>query len=126
MAWATVQDVRDRWLDGDLPYTDGQLQTLIDDAEDVIAAEFRNLDQSIATGDVTVNRVVRVVSRMVNRVLRNPEGLRQRQETRGSFTGQVTYGGDNPGELFLSEDDRRDLGGRAGRGRAFSFHPAGW
>lgn len=126
MAWATVNDVRARWLDGDLPYTDGQVQSLVDDAEDIISAEFPNLDQRIASNEVSLVRVVRVVSRMVARVLKNPDGVRQRQETRGSFTGSVTYGGDNPGELYLSDDDRRDLGGRAGRARAFSFHPAGW
>lgn len=125
MAWATVQDVRDRWLDGELPYTDEQVQSLVDDAEDVILAEFPTIEQDIAAGTVTTVRVVRVVSRMVARVLRNPDGVRQRQETRGSFTGSVTYGGDNPGELYLSDDDRRDLGGRSGRGRAFSFMPAG-
>lgn len=123
--WATVEDVRDRWLDGELPYSDAQVQSLVDDAEDIILSEFPNLERSIAEGTVSAGRVIRVVSRMVVRVLKNPEGVRQRQETRGSFTGSVTYGGDNPGELFLSDDDRRELGGRAGRARAFSFHPAG-
>lgn len=125
MAWATVQDIRDRWLDGELPYTDEQVQTMVEDAEDIIAAEYRTVDARIASGELSTARVVRVVARMVVRVLKNPDGVRQRQETRGSFTGSVTYGGDNPGELYLSDEDRRDLGGSAGRGRAFSFMPAG-
>ena len=125
MGWATVQDIRDRWLDGELPYTDEQVQTMVEDAEDIIAAEFPSLEAKVARGEVTQGRVVRVVARMIVRVLKNPDGVRQRQETRGSFTGSITYGGDNPGELYLSDEDRRDLGGRAGRGRAFSFMPAG-
>jgi len=125
MGWATVQDIRDRWLDGELPYTDEQVLTLVEDAEDIIAAEFPTLEQKVARGEVTQGRVVRVVARMIVRVLKNPDGVRQRQETRGSFTGSITYGGDNPGELYLADEDRRDLGGRAGRGRAFSFMLAG-
>jgi len=44
-----------------------------------------------------------VVTAMVQRVFRNPEGVRQRQETTGPFTGSVTYGGDQPGSLWVSD-----------------------
>ena len=48
MGWATVQDIRDRWLDGELPYTDEQVLTLVEDAEDIISAEFPSLEAKVA------------------------------------------------------------------------------
>lgn len=113
--FATVEDVKSRWLTGAVPATDGQLLTLIEDAEDIILGEFPNV-----AVDVPEGRVVRVVARMVMRVLRNPEGHRTVAEATGPFSGSTTFGGENPGELYLTDDDRRDLGGKRSSGRAFT------
>jgi hypothetical protein len=126
--FATVDDVKSRWLTGAVPATDAQLVTLIADAEDIILGEFLTIEADLMSGVVPATRVVRVVARMIHRVLRNPEGVRSTQETTGPFSGSTTYGGDNPGELYLTDDDRRDIGGRKARGRAFTIStiPGGW
>lgn len=118
--WATVQDVNDRWLTGELPATDTQVQTLIDDAEDKILTEYPKTPENVAAGIVREGTVKRVVARMVLRVLRNPEGLRSTQTTTGPFTENSTHAGDNPGEVYLTDDDRRDLGGQRSKGRAYT------
>ena len=59
---------------------------------------------------------------MVTRVFRNPSGVRQVQETTGTFTGSTTFAGVAPGQLYL-EDSERDLlrePGQAGAGAAYS------
>lgn len=126
--FATVEDIKSRWLTGTVPATDAQIQTLIGDAEDIIVGEFPTLEADVIAGRVTSTRVARVVSRMIHRVLRNPDGVRTVQETTGPFSGSTTYGGDNPGELYLTDDDRRDIGGRKTKGKAFTVStiPAGW
>jgi hypothetical protein len=126
--WATVQDVKARWLTGEVPATDAQVQTLVDDAEDLVLSEFPGMETLVADGTVRQSTVVRVVSRMVLRVLRNPDGIRQIQETTGQFTGSQTYAGDNPGEVYLTDQDRRDLTGKRGARRAFTVStiPRGW
>lgn len=126
--WATADDVKGRWLTGEIPATDTQLVTLIGDAEDIIVGEFPNIQADIDAGAVPMGRVARVVSRMVIRLLRNPEGLRQVQETTGPTAGGYTYGGDHPGELYLTDDDRRDLAGKKAGRRAFTVStiPSGW
>jgi len=121
MTWATPKDVRDRWLGpGDLPATDGQITTLIDDAEDTIRRAFPDIQQRIDDGDLPLERVVKVVCRMVIRHIRNPEGIRSTQQGAGPFQVSRTYGGDEPGALHLSDQDMAELApGR--RGRAFSI-----
>lgn len=125
--WATPTDIRERWLAGPLPQEDAQLEVLIADATDVVLAEFPTIPDRLAAGDLTEDRLLRVVVRMSHRVLRNPEGYRQVTQGTGPFTGSATFGGDNPGELYLTDADRRDLGGRtAGRSRrAFTIRPGG-
>lgn len=126
--WATVQDVSDRWLTGELPATETQIQTLIDDAEDKILTEYPLTVENIAAGIIREGTVKRVVARMVLRVLRNPEGYRTTQTATGPFSESTTHAGDNPGEVYLSDDDRRDLGGARAKGRAYTVStiPAGY
>lgn len=116
--WAVPQDVRGRWL-GDVPLTasDEQLTTLIADTEDTILREFPDLpdridaDPSTTTNAIPLARVKKVVARIAIRHLRNPEGIRQTQEGAGPFQRGVTYGGDSPGSLYLTDEDRAELGG---------------
>lgn len=121
MSWATPQDVRDRWLGpGDLPATDTQIATLIGDAEDTIRRAFPDIEGRIDSGDLPLPRVVKVVCRMVIRHIRNPEGVRTTQQGAGPFQVSRTYSGDEPGALYLSDQDMAELApGR--RGRAFTI-----
>jgi len=126
--WATVDDIKARWLTGEIPATDTQIATLIDDAEDKILTEFPKTPDNLASGVLREATVKRVVARMVSRVLRNPEGLRTVQMSTGPFSESTTHGGDNPGEVYLTDDDRRDLGGLRTKGKAFTITtiPDGW
>ena len=121
MAWTTPQDVKDRWLLGDFPVLDQQLAVLIGDAEDTVGSEFADIDARILAGTLPVARVQKVVARMVIRHIRNPEGIRQVSETTGPFTGSRTYGGAEPGAMYLTDEDRAELSGVKTGQRAFTI-----
>lgn len=76
--------------------------------------------------DVPLTRVRRVVARVVIRHLRNPDGVRSLSEATGPVTASVTYSGDDPGALKVTQEDIEILQGRpASRGAwAHSMIPA--
>lgn len=124
--WASVDDVRRRWMGSSWDFTDEQVQALLDDAEDAVRAAVPSVNADIAANVLPVERVTRVVCRVVLRVLRNPDGKRSTNVTTGPFSQNETYAGDNPGEVYLTDEDRRDLeGSRARRRRAFTVMPGG-
>lgn len=118
--WATVDDVKSRYIGGDLPASDDEIQVLIDDAEDIILREIPDIEDLIESGEVPVSRVLRIVARMVIRVLRNPDGYRSTNLTTGPFSQGFTWAGDNPGQLTLTDEDKDDLVPGLGGQRAFS------
>jgi hypothetical protein len=122
LTWTTPADVTDRWLGSELDVTNDQIERLLEDAEDTVLREFPDLPErvDVIPGGVPLVRVQKVVSRMVIRLLRNPEGLRQVQEGAGPYTENRTYGGAQPGELFLTDEDRAELGNTRD-GRAFTI-----
>ena len=118
--WATVDDIKDRYIGGDLPATDAEIQVLIDDAEDIIRREVPDIEELIDSGEVPENRVRRIIAKMVIRVLRNPDGYRSTNLTSGPFSQGYTWAGDNPGELTLTDEDKDDLMPGMGGQRAYS------
>lgn len=122
MAYATYTDVVARWFDSEtLTATQEQIETLLDDAEDTILREFPTLDDRVDSGELPLRRVVKVEVGMVKRHLRNPEGVRSTQQGAGAYQQTITYGGDEPGSLYLTEDDRRELrAASATNGKAFT------
>ena len=125
--WTSAEDVRVRWLAGPLSVEDEQIDVLLADVEDFLTGEFPDLTELLADGRLTASRLRRVIVRIASRVLRNPSGYRQVTSGTGPFTGSATYGGDQPGEVYVTDEDRKDLIGR-GKGRAvpaFSIHPGG-
>lgn len=126
LTWTEPSDVRDRWLgEVALTATDAQISTLLEDAEDTVLREFPDMAERIARADgsdtsdgpaTPLRRVKKVIARMVIRHLRNPEGIRQTQEGAGPFQRSLTYGGEEPGAIYLTEDDRADLGGHRSGG----------
>ncbi len=124
--WAEPSDVRDRWVGAAaLTATAAQLLTLIADAEDTILREFPDLPDRIDSVEEGVEaipllRVKKVVARVVIRHLRNPSGIRQQQEGAGPYQRSTTYGGEEPGALYLTDEDRAELGGRLS-GAAFTI-----
>ena len=125
--WADAEDVRLRWLNGALSVEEEEINTLLEDIEDFLGGEFPDLEERIGAGRLSARRLKRVVVRIAIRVLRNPAGYRQVTSGTGPFTGSATYGGDQPGEIYITDEDRKDLVGR-GKGRAvkaFSIYPGG-
>ena len=123
MSWTTAADVTDAWIGEGVPTSAEKIQLWIGKAEreirfrvpDIlarIAAEAAEVvprtDLLEAARDVTVS--------MVTRVFRNPEGIRQANETTGPFTTSRTYGGDVPGGLGLTDDELAKLRGTTSGG----------
>ena len=120
--WANYSDVTDRWVGGGVPADETQVTTLIGDAEDMILREFPDIQDRINLGITPVERVIRVTSRMVIRHLRNPDGQRSKTQGAGPFQESITFGGDEPGALYLTDADRHELAGPTStKGKAFSI-----
>ena len=123
MSWATSQDVRDRWLGpGSIPVSDEQLEILIRDAEDTILRVFPDIQQRIDDNDLPLDRVVKVVCRMVIRHIRNPEGIRSMQEGAGPFRSRVLSAGMS-GSMYLTTQDFTSWRRSAAVGRSPSTRP---
>jgi hypothetical protein len=107
MAWTTAAEVTAAWIGGDAPSESALVDVWIGKAERLLRAKVPGLDVRVdadpAVEPDLLGNVKDVVSAMVQRVFRNPEGIRQRQETTGPFTGSVTYGGDQPGSLWVTD-----------------------
>ena len=127
LLWTAPEDVTARWiLDEPIPADTAKLTQLLEDAEDLAIGEFSDIQARIDAGTLPLNRVKRVLARVVIRHLRNPEGLRQSQEQTGPYGSQIMYGGAEPGALALTDEDRAELAG-ASVSRAFTIDttPAG-
>lgn len=122
MAWATPQDVLDRWVGGGAPTDTDQISALIADAEAVVLAEFPKIQDRIDDNRLPEATVVMVVCRMVSRILRNPEGLTYWQQTTGPF-GQARNYGSNGSDLWLTAEERKLLSPTL-KGKAFSVNLA--
>jgi hypothetical protein len=108
MASLTVAaDVLGAWIGDDAPTDTAKVDIWIGKAERLLRSKVPTLGARLDSGFETepdlFGNVVDVVTSMVQRVFRNPEGIRQRQEGTGPFTGSVTYGGDQPGELWITD-----------------------
>lgn len=108
MAWTTAGEVVAAWIGDDAPTNTALVDVWIGKAERLLRAKVPTLDARLAVSPVTeldlLGNVKDVVTEMVQEVFRNPEGVRQRQEGSGPFTGSVTYGGDKPGALRVTAD----------------------
>lgn len=126
MAWTNPSDVRNRWI-GELPLgvEDNFLTTAIEDVEDQLIILVPDLVDEFGAS-VPLERVRRVVSRVIVRHLRNPDGYRSLSEATGPVTASVTYSGDDPGALKVLAEDIETLQGRpASKGAwAHSMIPA--
>ena len=107
MAWTTAADVTGAWIGADAPADTAKIDNWIGKAERLLRAKVPTLEARLGVDPVTepdlLGNVVDVVVSMVQRVFRNPEGVRQRQEGAGPFSGSVTYGGDQPGAMWVTD-----------------------
>lgn len=107
MAWTTAAEVVAAWIGGDAPTDSALVGVWVEKAERLLRAKVPTLAARVDADPVVepdlLGNVKDVVSAMVQRVFRNPEGIRTRQESTGPFGGSVTYGGDQPGSLWVSD-----------------------
>lgn len=119
MSWATPDDIIDRWVGPGAPSDEALVQRWIDDAEVIIRNEVPDIDERLADLDIAPDEatVVFVVAQMVMRALGNPR--RVRQEGVGPYN--TTYAGDNPGSLWMDDDELAMLRGESARGRQRAY-----
>ncbi|AYD89673.1 hypothetical protein D5R93_05735 [Actinomyces lilanjuaniae] len=126
---AEAQDVRDAWLLDveDLPGEEA-LTRLVGRATRRLLGLDRRLASRLATDPDLASTARDVVVDMVLRVVSNPERIRTSSETTGPLTRSVTFGGDDPGGLYISDEEMRALGIRRRRQQVFSApgRPRGW
>jgi len=107
--WTTAAEVVAAWIGDDAPADSAKVDLWVGRAERLLRAKVPGLTARMVADPVTeadlVDNVKDVVTSMVQRVFRNPEGVRTRQETTGPFSGSVTLGGDQPGELWVTDDE---------------------
>ena len=111
LAYTSYADVSSRWVGGEVPASEATVEALLADAEDSILHEFSDLDDRITDGRTSAYRVSKVAARMVMRHLRNPGGVRTLQHGEGPFNESLTFPGETSEGLYLTDDDRAELGG---------------
>lgn len=119
MSWATPQDVKDRWVGNDQPTDDALIQALIDDTEAVILSEFPRIQERIDDEELPIQIVILVISRVVTRLLRNPESLSYLQQVTGPFSQARNYVGAST-DIWLSENELSLLSPSI-KGKAYSI-----
>lgn len=118
MAYATTQDVEDRFtrpLDADETRV---VATRLEDAERLIKSRITDLDDRVAAGTIDQGTVAMVEAEMVLRLVRNPEGYTQ--ETDGSYSYSISSRVAS-GALEVRRDEWSLLGFRQG---AFVIRPS--
>lgn len=133
MAWTLASDVISDWVGGDAPTDAALVDKWVAKAERLIRSEVPGIQARIDGGlePDLLDNARDVVGEVVARKFRNPEGLRTVQDSTGPFGSSRTYGGTEPGALYLTEDEVRKLSvstSTAGQ-RAFTidtFPQGGW
>ncbi len=117
MSWAIPNDVTSRWVGSGTPTDNELVAQLIADAESVILAEYPLIQERIDADSLPLATVKMVVTRMVSRVLRNPEGLSYVQQTTGPFSQAKNYSGSGA-DIWLTADEIKLLAPKR-KGKAF-------
>jgi hypothetical protein len=120
MSWATPQDIVDRWVGNDVPTDNDLMEALILDAEAVILAEFPKIQDRIDDNELPLGTVVMVVSRMVTRLLRNPENLSYWQQQTGPFMQARNFAG-AASDIWLTDNELSLLAPKS-RGKAYEVN----
>ena len=128
MAWTLATDVIGSWIGGGAPTDSALVDSWIGRAERYIRRQVPDLQSRlddeadlVPPSTELLDTVRDVVVAMVTRVFRNPEGRRSTQTTTGPFSENITFGGDQPGGLFLTDSELATLRGVSGGQRAFSI-----
>lgn len=122
MTWTVAQDVIDAWIGSDAPTDLTKVQLWIGRAERLIRNAIPGIQTRIDDGEEDLlDNVIAVVTSMLERKFRNPEGTRQVSTTTGPFSEQRTYSGNEPGGLTILDSELALLSGPMASGqRAFT------
>lgn len=127
MAWTTANDVIGSWIGDGAPTDTVLVGTWIGRVERMIRRSVPDLqarlddEAALVPASTELLDVTRdIVVAVVQRIFRNPEGVRTRQESTGPLAGSVTYGGSEPGGISLTGDELASLRGSSGGQRAFT------
>lgn len=120
MAWATYQDVLDRWVGSDAPTDNDLITALIGDAEAIILATYPGIQARIDSAALSADVVEMVVVRMVTRVLRNPGNLSFWQQATGPFSQGRNF--DTEARDVWLKDEEKNLLAPTSRGKAYEVN----
>ena len=121
MSWVSPQDILDRWVGAGAPDDEDLVQALINDAEAIVLAEYPRIQDRIDSKAMPLGTVVMVVSRMVMRVLRNPEGLSYWQMNTGPFGQGKNYGSNGGVDIWMTSEEEELLAPKR-KGKAFELN----
>jgi hypothetical protein len=112
-ALATQLDIEARWRDL-TPAETSIVNALLDDASALLRAEYPDIDDRIATGNLDADVVAGIVGRMVKRSLVSPDlPLQHETENAGPFSISRQFTFTNPyADVFLTKADRTLIEGR--------------
>lgn len=115
--FASADDVADRWRPL-TPEEAARASVLIQDASLRVLRRFPTVLKRLESGDLDPLEVTAVVAGMVKRAMTTTEGVTQRSEGTGPFSGSETYA--NPmGNLYFTADDLATLTPAGQARRAF-------
>lgn len=122
MTWATSTDVTSRWVGSGVPTDTDLVEALISDAEQIILAKYPAIQDRIDDSSLPLERVTFVVSQMVTRTLRNPEGLTSWQQATGPFSQSRTFDGSGGALGIYMTDNEVKLLAPTTSGKAFEIN----
>jgi hypothetical protein len=109
--WTLAQDVVSSWIGDDAPTDLELVQVWVNRAERLLRRKKKlDLAARIAVFEPDLAETVQdVVSNMVQRVFRNPSGTRTKSTNTGPFSESETFGGDQPGYLWITDEEMATL-----------------
>lgn len=121
MAYATVQDIQDRYEKplGDDPDFITVLETRLNDVELMLRSRIANFDARVAADPYYRQTVVKVEADAVLRLLRNFEGIRQEAEGNYSYALSAAVAS---GYLWIMDQEWQELG-VSSKGGVFTLTP---
>lgn len=128
--WTSPESVIGSWIGEDRPTDENLVEVWVGRAERLLRKKKGiGLSPRIEAGeDDLLETVQDVVSNMVQRVFRNPRGTRSTNTATGPFSESETFGGDQPGYLWVTDEELASLApAESGKGSAFTIDtmPAG-
>lgn len=126
--WVETKDVKDRYT-GD-PYSlpiEEILDTIIDDAEDILLVKIEELEDLVEQGEIKANRVKRIVSNAVIRYLNTgSEGIVSHSMSSSGNSEWVNYDPkSNKSSVFYTEEEIKQLSPKEKKNRLFLFNMYG-